>query len=308
MEFWGQLAGLSTAVAWAFTSIFFAKAGRLIGSFKVNSIRLLMATGIYVVILLLTTGRLFPEDLNRTQFLWLAASGLIGLVFGDGCGFKAMVMIGPRLLTLLHASAPIMAVIIAWFWLGEILSVWDILAIVITMSGITWVVSERRYNNNPVAVEKGHPDSGTMFKGVLLGLGAAFGQAAGLVMSKQAMVNAGGDLPPMESSFIRILVSFVFIWGLAAVRGQLGEFVKAMRNKAAMGNTFGGAVFGPFFGVWMSLAAVKFISTGVAATLNSMTPVMIIPIVIFYMKEKVSLRATIGAIIAVLGVALIFLV
>ncbi|PWB71119.1 EamA family transporter, partial [candidate division GN15 bacterium] len=68
-----------------------------------------------------------------------------------------------------------------------------------------------------------------------------------------------------------------------------------------------GAVFGPFLGVWSSLVAVSLIETGIAATLNATTPVLIIPTVILVFKEKVTLRAMLGAVVAVIGVALLFL-
>jgi drug/metabolite transporter (DMT)-like permease len=57
----------------------------------------------------------------------------------------------------------------------------------------------------------------------------------------------------------------------------------------------------------MSLVAVSLIAAGIAATLNAMVPVLVIPLVILFYKEKVSPRAVIGAFVAVAGVALIFL-
>jgi drug/metabolite transporter (DMT)-like permease len=71
--------------------------------------------------------------------------------------------------------------------------------------------------------------------------------------------------------------------------------------------SLGGAIAGPFLGVWLSLIAVSMISAGVAATLNATTPILIIPVVMTYYKEKVSLRAALGAAVAVGGVALLII-
>ncbi len=194
MQHFGEIAALGTAICWAFTSLFFAEAGKQIGSFKVNKIRLVFAVLIYCFLLLVTTGRLFPQDLNMNQAGWLIVSGIVGLVLGDGCGFKALVMIGPRRTTVLYSAAPIMATIMAWIFLGEALSLLSIVGIVVTIAGITWVVTERQLPANAKQdVHSDHPDSGSLFKGILLGLGAALGQAAGLVMAKQGMLYAGGD-------------------------------------------------------------------------------------------------------------------
>jgi drug/metabolite transporter (DMT)-like permease len=308
MPYAGELSALATAVCWSFTAIFFSEAGRRIGSFRVNSIRLLFAVAIYSVVLLVTTGRLFPETLTQGQVFWLALSGLIGLVIGDGCGFKALVMIGPRLTTLLWGTAPIMATIISWPFLGEQLHLVHLSGILITIGGVSWVVAERRFRNgNHFNLQADHPDSGTLFRGVLLGLLAALGQAAGLVLSKHAMLNEGPMLDPLPASFLRMLSSAIMIWAFAALRGKVMDTLRGFKDSRAMFFAVGGAVFGPFLGVWTSLIAVVYIPAGIAATLNATTPIWIIPNVMLYYKEKVSLRAVFGAIVAVGGVAILFL-
>ena len=308
MPYAGELAALATAVCWSFTAIGFTEAGRRIGSFRVNCIRLLFAVAIYTIVLLVSSGRLIPADLNHTQFFYLALSGLIGLVIGDGFGFKALVMIGPRVTTLLWGTAPIMATVIAWFFLGERLHVVDLLGIVVTIGGVSWVVAERRYAaENHFNLARDHPDSGTRFRGVIYGLFAALGQATGLILSKHAMLNCGGTIDPLPASFLRMLSAAVMIWLVAIVRGKFADNLRGFRNGSAMAFAAGGALFGPFLGVWTSLIAVALIPAGIAATLNATTPLWIIPNVVLYYKERVSVRAIIGAIIAVAGVALLVL-
>lgn len=307
MSYLGELAALTTALCWAFTAIFFSEAGRRIGSIQVNKIRMVFAVAIYTAVLLTTTGRLFPTGITEAQVFWLVLSGVIGLSIGDGFGFRALVILGPRLTTLLWGTAPIMATVIAWFFLGEHLGIIDLLGIAVTMSGVWWVISERqagRGNNFHRAYDR--RDTGSTFKGVLLGLGAAFGQAAGLVLSKQAMMFSGPELEAMPSSFIRMLAGLVALWLYSLARGELKETLKAIRNVRAMTFSLGGAVMGPFLGVWMSLVAVKLISTGIAATLNATTPVLIIPVVMLYYKERVSGRAVLGAVVALIGMVLLF--
>jgi len=308
MPYVGEIAGLLTAVLWAITSIFFSEGGKLIGSFKVNNIRLLMAVAIYGLILTVSTGSPIPTEINSSQLYWLGLSGLIGLVFGDSCGFKALVMIGPRLTTVMYATTPIWTTIVAWFFLDEQLSALDLIGIAITIAGITWVVTERQFKaGSPNGIAAGHPDSGSLVKGILLGTGAALGQAVGLVLAKQGMLHAGGTVQPIEASAVRMVVALIGIWALSAARGQLPATIRSIKQVRAMGFTFGGSFFGPFLGVWMSLLAVKHIEAGIASTLNSMSPVMILPLLIMYYKERPSLRAWLGAIVAVVGVAILFL-
>ena len=307
MPYPGEFAALATALFWAFTSIFFSEAGKRIGSFNVNCIRLVMAVIIYAIMLTFTTGSPIPSNINSIQLFWLGLSGFVGLVLGDSCGFKALVMIGPRMMTLLYATAPIFASFIAWIFLGENLRPLDMLGIAVTIGGVGWVITERNAQNFNSNNNSEHPDSGSLRKGILLGLGAALGQALGLVLAKQGMMYSGEAIGAMPASFIRMVIATIIIWIVSAFRGNLGGIFGSLKDAKAIKLCLGGTFFGPFLGVWMSLVALEYIRTGVAATLNSTTPIMIIPVVIYYYKERVSWRAVIGAIIAVGGVTILFL-
>ena len=307
MPYVGELAGLATALLWAFTSIFFSQAGRRIGSFTVNKIRLVIAVLIYAAVSLAVTGIPYPQNINQWQLIWLGLSGLVGLVIGDSCGFKALVMIGPRLATLIYASTPIWTTVIAWFFLDEHLTLLDIAGIIITITGITWVVLERRFKHaNRFNLQPDHPDRGSLVKGVLLALGAAWGQALGLVLAKQGMFHAGGTVEPLAASFVRMMVSLLIIWIITVGRGQLAQTIGAVKDTRALSYCAAGAVVGPFLGVWMSLVAADRTPVGVAQTLCSLAPVFLLPCVVVIHKERVSARAVAGAVIAVAGTALLF--
>ena len=58
--------------------------------------------------------------------------------------------------------------------------------------------------------------------------------------------------------------------------------------------------------VGLSLVAVQRTSAGVAASLMATTPVLILPIVVLLGRERFSLASLGGALLAVAGVALLF--
>jgi drug/metabolite transporter (DMT)-like permease len=60
-------------------------------------------------------------------------------------------------------------------------------------------------------------------------------------------------------------------------------------------------------GVTLSMVAVTYTETGVAQTLMSLMPVLIIPMVWIRFKQKTSWRGILGAAIAVIGVSILFL-
>ena len=68
-----------------------------------------------------------------------------------------------------------------------------------------------------------------------------------------------------------------------------------------------GALMGPFLGVSLLLLAIQYIPAGVAQTLVAPVPVLIIPFVVVLYKERITLRAVLGAVVAVAGVAMLVL-
>ena len=304
----GEISALAAAFFWSFTAIFFSEAGRIIGSYRVNKLRLLFAIAIYMLILTVRTGSPVPLGLNLTQIGWLSISGIVGLSIGDAAGFKALVMIGPRLTTLTFCAVPVVTTLVAWIFLGEQLHIVDLLGIAVTLGGVVWVVREREFqSDNRFDLHDSHPDRGTKTRGLTLAIIASICQALGLILSKQGMIYSGATVDPMQASLVRMFAGTGGIWLYAIVRGEAVDTLKSIKQGKAMMLTLGGAIFGPFLGVWSSLVALAHTSAGIAATLNSTAPILILPTVILYYKEHVSIRAAIGAIIAVVGVTLLFL-
>ena len=295
----GELAALTTATCWAFSSLAFTRAGRRIGALALNLVRLGFALVFSAILGLVARGLPLPTDATPEHWAWLSVSGLVGFVFGDLCLFRAFVLLGPRLALLLMATAPPMAALLGWLALGESLSLIAALGMALTVAGIAWVLAARP----PVAGPEGHVQQDRSFRaGVWLGLGGALGQAGGLVLSKRGM--AGYD--PFAATQVRILAGLL---GFAAIYTAIGfwpTFRTALRDRAALGLAAGGALLGPFLGVSLSLVAVQRTETGVAASIMATTPILIIPLSAWIDREQIRWQDLAGALVAIAGVALLF--
>jgi len=69
-----------------------------------------------------------------------------------------------------------------------------------------------------------------------------------------------------------------------------------------------GALAGPFLGVWLSLVAIQHTSVGIASTLMSLPPIFLLPVGMIIFKERIGWRAVVGTVLAISGVAVLFLV
>ena len=130
----GELAALGTAVCWTITALCFEAAGRRVGSLTVNLLRLVLAIGLLAAAGWVFRGLPLPTDATPRAWLWLTVSGLVGFTFGDLCLFRAFVVLGSRLSTLMMSLAPPLAALIGWLVLGEVLSGRDLLGMTLTVS------------------------------------------------------------------------------------------------------------------------------------------------------------------------------
>ncbi len=146
MPFIGELAALATSIFFSIGPTFFTLAGRLVGSALVNRTRLVVALVYLLVTHWILYGTPLPLDANPDRWFWLGLSGLIGFVLGDAALFQAFIQIGTRLTMLIFATNPIVAAILAWIFLGESLTLTQIIGMLITLAGIGWVMLEQ---NNP---------------------------------------------------------------------------------------------------------------------------------------------------------------
>ena len=311
MQHLGEIISLIVAVSWTVTAIFADKASHRLGSMTTNVIRLSLASVFLAILLWITLGHPYPVHADGRAWLWLGLSALVGYVFGDWCLFNCYLVIGARFGQLFMTLAPPMAAIAGWAMLGETLTWKSMLAMAVTLSGIA--ISILSKGNSGHTVKLSLP-----LKGVLLGLGAGAGQGVGLVLSKigmqhyEAAVPAGAPalmdtMLPFASTMIRALIGSAGFLCLMALQKDLPRLKAAAHDRKGLTYAVILTLFGPVFGVSLSLMAVQYTDAGIASTLMALTPVLIIlPYAIMY-KQKVRLKEIIGVTVSMAGVAMFFL-
>lgn len=298
----GEIAALLTAMFWTVTALAFEAASKRIGSLIVNLLRLVAGFVFLLIFATFYRGLPLPVDAEASTWFWLILSGFVGFVFGDFCLFQSFVVIGARISMLIMALAPPITALFSWIFLGETMTFWNLIGMMVTVLGIAFVVLSR----------DGEEGNGGIFRrlkfnfpvwGLLLAFGGAVGQAGGLVLSKYGMK----DYDPFASSQIRVMAGIVGFSLIITLRKHWKDLFHATRLPKPMLQLTTGAFFGPFLGVSFSLMAVQHANMGVAATLMAITPVLIIVPSIFLNKEKVTMKEIIGAVVAVIGVGILFI-
>jgi drug/metabolite transporter (DMT)-like permease len=300
MPYLGELASLFTAMCWSTNAVLFAKAGQRVGSATVNAVRIGMALMVMVLLHLALVGSFFPASAGLARFAWLGVSGLIGFALGDALLFEAYVLLGPRLTVLIYTTWPVFSALMAWGMLGQSMGLAKVCAMVVTLGGIALVVLEK----GRAAAGQVRPRRFTL--GLVLALGGAAGQAVGFIFSKFGMV---GGFSPISANLIRVAAGALALWAWQLFRGDLLPNLRKLKDTHATVLIAFGALFGPVIGVVLSLYAINHARyLGVASTIMSLSPVMILPFAVFVEKERVGVWAVLGTIVSIAGAGAMFLI
>jgi len=292
----GELAAAGTALFWTLSALAWTAAGRDMGTLGLAFLRMVVVCPLFMAYGWLVRGVWLPTDASAETWRLLTASGFIGFFFADLCYVKALLLIGPRLTLLLQSVSPPVTVFVSRLMLGDQLDLWSWLAMAVTLAGVTWVVLERPNHGQRVSPRN-------LILGIVSAVLAAAGAAVGFVLSKKGI----GEYDPVAATFIRALGGLAGFVVLITVLRRWPAMLTAARQKRAMAIMMLGAIVGPFAGVALCMIAVRHCHAGIAATIIGTTPVLILPFVILFYKERVSLRAAGGALLSVAGVAMLFI-
>jgi drug/metabolite transporter (DMT)-like permease len=302
----GEIVAIGTTISWSIGIFPFTEAARRLGPNPVNHFRLILAV-IFLSLISLTYLPLSFTDLFTSalpeHWLWFGLSGVIGLALGDHFGFTSFAILGPRIGSIFTTLAPAAALFTGYFVVGERINLIGVLGILITIAGVIWLTLSKSAKSEMKDHEHGNKE-----KGILYGMLSAVCQGVGVVLANKGFTYQTNDtdLPFFHATWLRMISATVIIFMFTAIRGKLKENIQpVLQNKnKGISYTFAGTIFGPVIGVSLSMLAVSLLHNkpSVAQTIFSLVPIFALPFAYLFYKEKITLKAVLGALIAITGV------
>lgn len=237
------------------------------------------------------------------QFGYLAASSLFGIIIASTTYFAAIYSVGARVTALLFSLTSPFALALGYLALGERISAQQGAGVVLVLAGIVLAVGFPGFRRNRPGTTEAGSTSKLPWYGIGLGVITALGQALGSLSARPAMA---AGVEPFTAMAIRS--------GLAAVFFLLVTLlpIPALRRSPAftwqpLAIAVSAAFFGTGLGMSLLMAALAHGNVGIVSTLSSMTPVVILPMLWIRTGKTPPLTAWMGALLAVIGTALISL-
>lgn len=272
---------------------------RAIGPLRANHVRLW-----FVSAMLLSAAVFFGEWAVALLYIWpIAISGVVGIAVGDCLLFSALKRLGPSRNFVTFSSAAPFGALLAFLFYGEILSSSALVGCLLVVVAIMLASKSSQASPENLSQKPAMDDvSGSLVAGVVFGLFAGFCQAAGAVIIKPALA-AGAD--PLTLSALRVVVGAggVFCLRLGQTRGRFSYagWTPVLLVRAALSGFLGMGL-----GMTLLIFALAKTKAGIALTLSSITPLLSLLAVYALTKRRPTALSWCAALLAIIGVALLF--
>ncbi|WP_394245564.1 DMT family transporter [Vibrio astriarenae] len=286
---------LAAAFLWAVASLMSVTPAAHLGTFAYSRWRM-GCTSIILTSMALYTGGWATVTTEAVTPMVL--SGLIGIFIGDTALFACLNRMGPRQAGLLFSCHAVFSVILGYFIFSETMTNLELAGSLLVFFGVAGAIFFGRKKPPNSKLEQ---ISGSLSLGIGLGLLAALCQALGGIIAKPVMMT---DIDPVAASAMRMISAFVAHSLFRLTGAKIARATQPMNRRIFLITAVNGFI-AMAVGMTLILYALKDGHVGMVALLSSTTPVMLLPLLWIYTKQRPNRYAWIGALLAVSGTALL---
>jgi drug/metabolite transporter (DMT)-like permease len=287
----GEGLSILTAVVWAFAVTLFKKSGESVHPLALNEFKNLMAIALLIpTIWLLGQSLLVPASSN--VYIALFLSGAIGIGIGDTLFFKSLNVLGAGLTGIVVCFYSPFIITFSFIWLRESLSFVQLFGVLLIISAILITTLQRRIAS--VAATK-------VLSGVVYGILASAAMAVGVVLMKPLL----GTYPVVWVAEIRLIGGTAVLAFVLLFHPGRKKIVNSLLQTRNWQYTLLGSFFGAYLSMTIWIAGMKYTKASIASALNETSTIFIFIFAGFLLKEPMTLRRTLGIVIAVAGAFLV---
>ncbi|MGD8440580.1 MAG: DMT family transporter [Holophagae bacterium] len=290
----GEIASLSAALLWATAVVLFRTPIAVHGARTVNLLKCLLGTVLLAATLPLVGGFGQLAGVAGRDLALIAASGVVGLTLGDTALFAAVGRIGAHRTLLIQTLAPVFAGGLAAA-VGERLTAGQLVGAAVVLGGIAVVVGPLE-----PATARHRRVTGA---GLALGLLAAFGQGAGVVIAKAGME----DIAILPATLVRLGAAAAGLLVVAALGGRLTGLGRVVRHPSTLRRLLPASFIGTYLALLLMTAGIILAPATIAAVLLATTPIFGLVVEAVADRRRPTAVELLGTLLAVAGVAILVL-
>ncbi len=283
----GHIFALVTALIWAVSVIFFKKSGENVHPIALNLFKNLLG-----FVLLIPTIYLFGENFTGQftsgEIFLLLVSGALGIGIADTLFFKSLNLLGAGLTAIVDCLYSPSIIILAYFWLGEKLSVLQIVGVIVIISAVLTISRTE---------EKVGITGRNLLSGILYGAIAMGTMAVGIIIIKPLLDRS----PLMLLTELRLAGGIVVLLIVLLFHPGRRKILSPPMTLRGWQFTLSGSFLGAYAAMILWLAGMKFTQASIAAALNQTSNIFIFVFAALFLKEPITPRRLAGIMIGIAG-------
>ncbi len=288
----GAACALGSALTWTFISLIVRALSPRFGTISINVIRSAASGTLLAALVLAWSGAGVLRGLTLEAYAYLVVSTVIAVGLGDTAFFESTKALGMARAMTISMVYPLIAAALALAALDEPITLPLAAGAVVTLGGLVVIVAERASATPDEA--KGRA------RGLVLAVIAAVAWALNALLMKPAL----REIDPITAQAVRFPVAALLLWLTPWARGT-GRDLRAHARSAGL-LIAALSVLTAVSSV-MFVAGLKYAEVGVATVLSSTSPLFALPIGLLAFGERITWRATTGAMLCVAGITLLML-
>ncbi|MCC6236421.1 MAG: DMT family transporter [Dehalococcoidia bacterium] len=289
----GEAAALASALCWAATSVGMARLSLRYGGAVLSGLRFLIASPIVIALMLVTGGAQQLAEASPWTIAVIAFSACVGYGIGDTLYVQALPRVG------LQRMAPTTtALFVALSASGGVLLLnepggWSLVVGGVLVVAGTYVIIAARAEAVPDPEAPSRMGTAKTV-GVLLLVAGAWAAATLL------LAGGRGDLGAFAVSAVRIPAGGLTI-ALVATAASRGAVLRRLPTTADLPVVLALGVGGTAIGSVLYIYAVAEAGAARAVILNSTSPLMVVPLSMYFLRERPTLLVGAGTLLCLLG-------
>ncbi len=287
----GELAGIGAALAWAGGGLFIKPVSDRFNPLLINTLRIGLAWPILILIVIPWRGVAGLGSLDWHSTAYLIGSGIIGLVIGTTAYIRALSLADlSRIYPICYGSWIFFTALIAATFLGESISY-------LTAMGATLVLLSI-FLLGGSSLRAGRKRTKAELRGIFIALFAGLCWGIAVTLLKLGL----RSVDPITANAVRlpfaaIALALLTSWQGGAEYGRLSLRTLAMIEIAGILDQVIGSV--------LYFLSIKLAGATEATILACTSPLFALPLSIIFLREKLTWRKGLGALICVLGMYLL---
>lgn len=239
-----------------------------------------------------------PLMFNWKAAGWFALSGIVGIYLGRRMLFDAVHLLGPARASVLHTASPVVTLIVAWFFVGERLGLYEVMLMALVMAGLLATQLPPPARTSPAL----SGDRAAFRHAMVLSLLTVVGFGTGNAIRGVAIRDWN------EAAFGAVLGSGAALVCQLVFERRIRELIEGLRRgeKKAIG-LYAASGVATVCGTMFSAMAMHRIEIAIATVVTYTTPLVVFPVsaLLYRNREALSFRTVAGAAMVLAGIALL---